>query len=81
VFERLEQFRVALKQQILIAAAKQNENFRILKLRRSGWTGRTYFVRQFESSFAQQRVDATAQLRVSGRVIEFSINDQVGTRG
>ena len=81
MFERLEQFRVALKQQVLIAAAKHDENFRIFELCRSGWTGRTYVVREFEASFAEQRVDATAQLRVSGRVIEFSINDQVGTRG
>ena len=35
VFERLEQFGVALEQQILIAAPKNDEDFRIFELRRA----------------------------------------------
>jgi len=75
VFERLEQFGVALEQQILIAAAEQDEDFRIFEFRRGGRPGSADFVGKLETSIADQRVDAVAQLRGGRSVIKLAVNN------
>src|SRR5580704_18470389 len=77
VFKRQEQFRIAFQQQILIAALELDENFRIFKLLGCSKTHGVNFIRELEAAFLKQGVDAAAQFRRNGRVIQLSIRDQI----
>jgi hypothetical protein len=77
MFERQEKFRVAFEQQVLIAAFKLDENFRIFKLRRRGRARRTNFIGELETAFLKERIDAAAQFRRDCRMIQSSIHDQI----
>ena len=68
---------MSLQQQILIAALEFDENFGIFELLRCGGTHRPNFIRELEAAFLQQRVDAAAQFRRDGRMIQLSIHDQI----
>jgi len=64
VFERLEQFGVALEQQILIAAAGTGRGFPDFRVPPRRPAGSADFVGKLETSIADQRVDAVAQSAV-----------------
>lgn len=77
MFQRLEQLGISFQQQILIPSPKDYEDLRVFELARCGRSGSLNLVRELKTAFAQQAIEAAAEFRGNGRMIQLSIDDKI----